>query len=105
MQHLYYSYPANIVDRVFKYIFYVWELYYPCLRRRLEVDEVISISRKISEKIFRCDLASKTHPENAREENRPRLHKLIKVFTLTFVLVMERCFANPYFKPSRLMGQ
>lgn len=104
MQHLYYSYPSIIVDRVFKYLFYVWELYYPCLQRKFAIDEVISISRKISEKIYRCDLASKTHPENAREENRPKLHKLIKTFTLTFALVMERCFANPYFKHASLNG-
>lgn len=90
LQHLYYSYPIHVVDRVFKYLFFTWEFYHPCAHFNLPVDRSLLISKHIADRIYKCEsgLARK-------EEDDDGLRELIEGLTLAVVLVLAKIAVNP----------
>ena len=71
LQHIYYSYAMQVVDRVFKYLLIAWEFYHPCSHLRLPVDRSLLISKHIADRIYQCEarlMGGKSEEDEAMRE-------------------------------------
>lgn len=94
LQHLYYSYPMHVVDRVFKYLFVAWEFYHPCSHLRLLVNRSLLISKHIADRIYWHE-ARLTGGRDKEKEEDEAMREVIEGVTMTVVLVMARIEVNP----------